>query len=157
MIAGLVSVGVAGGVAGVDETLTEVLSRHWMDQAACSEYHPDANWQPAQGEGSMTSPRTVRAIEICNGCPVRQACLLFALLIERHKDRGIWGGLSHRERVRLRVTLVTEGRLPILRCCSVCERYFPVGSPNTPRSGLCCSDACRATYRRRYTREPSPV
>jgi WhiB family transcriptional regulator, redox-sensing transcriptional regulator len=154
MIAGVPS----GGMAGVvDETLVEVLARGWMDRAACSEYHPDANWQPSQGEGSMTSKRTVRAIEICNGCAVRKACLLFALVTERHRDGGIWGGLAHRERVKLRVKLVSDGTLPILRCCSVCERYFPVGSPNTPRAGLCCSDACRAIYRRRYTREPSPV
>lgn len=37
---------------------------------------------------------------ICAGCPVREACLEFA--IASHQDDGVWGGLDENERRRLR-------------------------------------------------------
>jgi WhiB family redox-sensing transcriptional regulator len=65
----------------------------WMRQAACSGTAKELFF-PARGE-SATEPKAV-----CVGCPVRSECLEYALALgEKH---GIWGGLSERERRRLR-------------------------------------------------------
>lgn len=71
----------------------------WRAQAACRGLDP-AKWYPETGE------RNAEAKAICNGvpgvsgsCPVRAACLEFA--IAGREDFGIWGGLSERERRRL--------------------------------------------------------
>jgi WhiB family redox-sensing transcriptional regulator len=41
----------------------------------------------------------VPAKAICETCPVRLACLAFAL--ERNEKFGVWGGLTEKERARL--------------------------------------------------------
>lgn len=41
-----------------------------------------------------------RAKAVCAGCPVRAACLEFALVT--HQDYGVWGGTSESERYQLR-------------------------------------------------------
>lgn len=40
-----------------------------------------------------------RARKICATCPVREACLDYAL--EHRIDHGVWGGTSERERRRI--------------------------------------------------------
>lgn len=37
--------------------------------------------------------------KICSGCPIRKECLEWAVLHEAH---GLWGGLTPRERLKLR-------------------------------------------------------
>lgn len=65
----------------------------WMDDAACAEVDPEL-WFPEKG-GS-----TVGAKRVCAACSVAAECLAYAL---EHEERfGIWGGLSERERRRLR-------------------------------------------------------
>lgn len=65
----------------------------WQDEAICAQTDPEAFF-PEKG-GS-----TREAKKICLGCPVRQECLDYALA---HDERfGIWGGLSERERRRLK-------------------------------------------------------
>jgi WhiB family redox-sensing transcriptional regulator len=67
--------------------------RTWRDQALCAETDPDAFF-PEKG-GS-----TREAKHLCTACTVRPECLAFALA---HDERfGVWGGLSERERRRLR-------------------------------------------------------
>jgi WhiB family redox-sensing transcriptional regulator len=59
----------------------------------CEQVDPDL-WYPDKG-GSVTAAKLV-----CQGCPVRTACLEWALA---HDERfGIWGGLSEQERRRLK-------------------------------------------------------
>lgn len=67
----------------------------WMARAACRGMAArDDVFFPPRGEA--TGP----AKAICRGCPVRFDCLDYAMINgERH---GIWGGLSERERRRLR-------------------------------------------------------
>jgi WhiB family redox-sensing transcriptional regulator len=73
----------------------------WMDQAKCRGVSPDS-FYPERGE--PTAP----AKAICMGCVVRLECLELALVNgEKH---GIWGGLSERERRRIRRTRNLTGR-----------------------------------------------
>jgi WhiB family redox-sensing transcriptional regulator len=65
----------------------------WQERALCAQTDPEAFF-PEKG-GS-----TREAKKICGGCEVRAECLEYALA---HDERfGIWGGLSERERRRLR-------------------------------------------------------
>jgi WhiB family redox-sensing transcriptional regulator len=65
----------------------------WQDYALCAEVDPD-RWFPEKG-GS-----TREAKQVCRSCEVRRPCLRFAL---EHDERfGIYGGMSERERRRLK-------------------------------------------------------
>ncbi|RBY77816.1 WhiB family transcriptional regulator [Geodermatophilus sp. TF02-6] len=65
----------------------------WQERALCAETDPEAFF-PEKG-GS-----TREAKKICTGCEVRAECLEYALANDERF--GIWGGLSERERRRLR-------------------------------------------------------
>lgn len=66
----------------------------WQEHALCAQSDGDA-WFPEKG-GSVREPK-----KICRACPVRLECLDYAL---EHDERfGVWGGLSERERRRLKV------------------------------------------------------
>jgi WhiB family redox-sensing transcriptional regulator len=65
----------------------------WLDQALCAETDPEA-FYPEKG-GS-----TREAKKVCKSCDVRAECLAYAL---EHDERyGIWGGMSERERRKLK-------------------------------------------------------
>lgn len=65
----------------------------WMDFAACAQIGGD-EWFPENGtlDGD--------AIRACRRCEVRTPCLEYALAND--ESFGIWGGLTTRERSRLR-------------------------------------------------------
>lgn len=65
----------------------------WQKQANCMGVDPDLFF-PERGAS------TREAKEVCRGCVVREQCLEFAL--ENSEKFGIWGGLSERERRRIR-------------------------------------------------------
>lgn len=65
----------------------------WQERALCSQTDPEAFF-PEKG-GS-----TREAKKVCAGCEVRSECLDYAL--ENDERFGIWGGLSERERRRLK-------------------------------------------------------
>lgn len=65
----------------------------WMDEGICAQTDPDAFYPE---KGGSTAPAKL----ICMRCPVAGACLEYAQ--ENHEYYGIWGGLSARERRRLR-------------------------------------------------------
>ena len=65
----------------------------WQDYSLCAQTDPEAFF-PEKG-GS-----TREAKKVCRGCEVRAECLEYAL--ERDERFGIWGGLSERERRRLK-------------------------------------------------------
>ncbi|MFM7306572.1 MAG: WhiB family transcriptional regulator [Actinomycetota bacterium] len=67
--------------------------RAWQDQANCLGVDPDLFF-PERGAS------TREAKEVCRGCEVRVQCLEYALA--NGEKFGIWGGLSERERRRLR-------------------------------------------------------
>ena len=81
------------GIAGMLGIGLEADAQSWQEQALCAETDPEAFF-PEKG-GS-----TREAKKICTGCEVRAECLEFALANDERF--GIWGGLSERERRRLR-------------------------------------------------------
>jgi WhiB family redox-sensing transcriptional regulator len=65
----------------------------WQDFANCLGVDPDLFF-PERGAS------TREAKEVCRGCVVREQCLEYAL---RNGEKfGIWGGMSERERRRIR-------------------------------------------------------
>ncbi len=69
----------------------------WQERALCAQTDPEAFF-PEKG-GS-----TREAKKVCTGCEVRGECLDYALA---HDERfGIWGGLSERERRKLKRRVV---------------------------------------------------
>lgn len=65
----------------------------WYERALCPQTDPDAFF-PEKGGSTREAKR------ICLGCPVRDQCLKWAL--DNDERFGIWGGLSERERRRLK-------------------------------------------------------
>ncbi|MCU1595799.1 MAG: transcription factor WhiB [Frankiales bacterium] len=65
----------------------------WQDQALCAQTDPEAFF-PEKGGSTREAKR------ICVGCEVKQECLEYALM--QDERFGIWGGLSERERRRLK-------------------------------------------------------
>lgn len=72
----------------VDDTLLG-----WQERALCAQTDPEAFF-PEKG-GS-----TREAKKVCQGCEVRAECLDYALANDERF--GIWGGLSERERRKLK-------------------------------------------------------
>ena len=74
-------------------TDTESEEASWQERALCAQTDPEAFF-PEKG-GS-----TREAKKVCVGCEGRAECLEYALA---HDERfGIWGGLSERERRKLK-------------------------------------------------------
>lgn len=67
--------------------------RAWVREAACRNMNPDIFF-PDQSESAEL------AKEVCRSCPVRRPCLEYALAY--HERFGIWGGLSDRNRNRIK-------------------------------------------------------
>jgi WhiB family redox-sensing transcriptional regulator len=94
---------VLGSGEGLRDVLSELAAvggeeeQEWQEQALCAQTDPEAFF-PEKG-GS-----TREAKQICHSCDVRSECLEYAL---GHDERfGIWGGLSERERRRLKRRVV---------------------------------------------------
>lgn len=74
---------------------------HWYEKAACrytdiNVFYPEANDSPLE------------ALTLCSSCPVRTRCLAEAL---RRDDRyGIWGGLTPKQRIRIRRREIRSAR-----------------------------------------------
>ncbi len=69
------------------------LDRTWQRRANCMGVDPELFF-PERGAS------TREAKEVCRGCVVREDCLEFA--IANGEKFGIWGGMSERERRRVR-------------------------------------------------------
>nr|WP_158888704.1 WhiB family transcriptional regulator [Amycolatopsis anabasis] len=67
--------------------------QEWQERALCAQTDPEAFF-PEKGGSTREAKR------ICQGCEVKDECLEYALA---HDERfGIWGGLSERERRKLK-------------------------------------------------------
>ncbi|HUR14770.1 MAG TPA: WhiB family transcriptional regulator [Mycobacteriales bacterium] len=76
---------------GTDEADETLLS--WQDKALCAQTDPESFF-PEKGGSTREAKR------ICVSCEVKQECLEYALM--QDERFGIWGGLSERERRRLK-------------------------------------------------------
>ena len=65
----------------------------WQENALCAQTDPEAFF-PEKGGSTREAKR------ICVGCEVKAECLAYAL--SNDERFGIWGGLSERERRRLK-------------------------------------------------------
>ena len=81
-------------LAGQDSDEAELT---WQERALCAQTDPEAFF-PEEG-GS-----TREAKKVCVSCEVRAECLEYAL--ENDERFGIWGGLSERERRKLKRRVV---------------------------------------------------
>jgi WhiB family redox-sensing transcriptional regulator len=81
------------GVPGVRKEIGDGDSLSWQSDSLCAQTDPEAFF-PEKG-GS-----TRDAKKICASCEVRTQCLQYALANDERF--GIWGGLSERERRKLR-------------------------------------------------------
>lgn len=84
--------------AGVDERDDNELS--WQRLANCLGLDPDVFF-PERGAS------TREAKEVCRSCVVRAECLDFA--VANGERFGIWGGLSERERRKVRRARISQG------------------------------------------------
>ncbi|MBF5081437.1 WhiB family transcriptional regulator [Quadrisphaera sp. INWT6] len=77
-------------VLGAADAETEI---NWQEQALCAQTDPESFF-PEKGGSTREAKR------VCMSCEVRVACLEYAL--ENDERFGIWGGLSERERRRVK-------------------------------------------------------
>lgn len=77
--------------------LVEPADDLWQERALCAQTDPEAFF-PEKGGSTREAKR------ICLGCEVRDECLEYALANDERF--GIWGGLSERERRRLKRGIV---------------------------------------------------
>lgn len=69
----------------------------WQERALCAQTDPEAFF-PEKGGSTREAKR------VCTGCEVRAECLEYALANDERF--GIWGGLSERERRKLKKRVV---------------------------------------------------
>lgn len=73
--------------------MTSSYEEAWRDDASCAQVGGDG-WFPENGNVST------KITDMCHECPVREACLQYAL--DNHEVFGIWGGLNYKSRRKLR-------------------------------------------------------
>lgn len=71
----------------------------WQDRAVCAQTDPEAYF-PEKGQSTRSAKAT------CKVCEVQPQCLDYAMT--RNEPFGVWGGLSERERRKLRLTVAVE-------------------------------------------------
>ena len=83
------------GVPGVRRPVEtdEETALAWQADALCAQTDPEAFF-PEKGGSTRDAKR------VCEACPVQAECLDYAM--SKDEKFGIWGGLSERERRRLR-------------------------------------------------------
>lgn len=77
----------------MSETLTTYDPEAWRQDAACRELDTAIFFPESDADADF-------AKAVCATCPVREACLEFALITRQ--DDGVWGGLDENERRRVR-------------------------------------------------------
>ncbi len=97
--------------AGIEETvfsdmmhLIDRPQQVWQRKANCMGVDPDLFF-PERGSS------TREAKEVCRGCVVREECLEYA--VTYGEKFGIWGGLSERERRKIRRRRTLEAKTAV--------------------------------------------
>lgn len=122
-----------------------MIDKSFMARGACRGLDPEL-FHPVRGDVD-----TLKAAQaVCDGCPVREECLEYAIV--NGEEHGIWGGASEAERKRIAQRRRAAGELQKACALPGCGELF------TPRRAAAyCSDACaRAarseTHRRSHLR-----
>jgi WhiB family transcriptional regulator, redox-sensing transcriptional regulator len=68
---------------------------NWREDAACTGVNSDLFFPASEDEEASEAAKA-----ICEQCPVREACLQYALAT--NQAAGVWGGLDAGERRRMR-------------------------------------------------------
>ena len=79
----------------------------WRAAASCRNGDPEVFFPVGDSDAALDVVEQAKAV--CEACPVRAACLQFAL--ETKQVDGIWGGTTEDERRRLRRAWVAARRL----------------------------------------------
>ncbi|MGH9264658.1 MAG: WhiB family transcriptional regulator [Acidimicrobiales bacterium] len=74
-------------------TVTTYDPDDWRQDAACRDLDTGLFFPETEEEAAQ-------ALAVCAACPVREACLEFALITRQ--DDGVWGGMTETDRKRLR-------------------------------------------------------
>lgn len=80
--------------------LSQPDNKHWQEDGECNKYNPDLFYP--ERPGKKTSYDAAR--KICDGCPVKDICLDYAMEMEDNayaSRHGMFGGLTPQERQRL--------------------------------------------------------
>ncbi|GAB2719148.1 WhiB family transcriptional regulator [Kitasatospora kifunensis] len=90
--------------------LPGALEHHWSWQlrAACRDADSGLFFHPSGERGPAHDERDAQAKTVCARCPVRAACLEYAL--DARERYGVWGGLTAEERRRAVVSRRRRGR-----------------------------------------------
>ncbi|MCL4414158.1 MAG: WhiB family transcriptional regulator [Actinobacteria bacterium] len=105
----------------------KVLTRAWTAQAACTGSNTDLFF-PERGR------QAADAKAVCRTCSVADDCLTYALV--QCENSGVWGGISERERRRMRARTAIE-----CASCAIC------GAAVLPPRTVYCSDRCSGERR----------
>lgn len=91
--------------------ITNATPTDWMQDGLCAQTDP-AIFFP-EGVGNAITTQVKEAKKVCRRCPVKDACLEWAL--DTGQSAGVWGGLSEDERAPMRRDLVAS-RSGVARC-----------------------------------------
>lgn len=119
----------------------------WMVSAACRGVGGD--WWFCDETPQAASDRA-KAKRICQRCDVQAHCLQYAL---EHDERyGIWGGLTVRERdkIRRRLNMPKVVQRPQLEPCGTLAAARRHQRAGEPLDELCRQAQCRNTQHRRW-------
>lgn len=89
----IVSVPAGSKLGSIQDLVDDSATKQWQDKGLCAQTDPEAFF-PDKGGSTREAKR------ICQGCEVRSECLAYAL--DNDERFGIWGGLSERERRRIK-------------------------------------------------------
>jgi len=82
-------------LATATEFEAEDIDKAWQTSSNCLDFGPDFFFPKTDDINSEGEAK-----KVCDGCNVREDCLEFAL--KKGEEFGIWGGMSERERRRIR-------------------------------------------------------
>ena len=94
----------------------------WRATSNCSGMNNEWFFDEENDSASVTTAKAV-----CEGCPVRESCLSFALVTDERF--GVWGGTGEKERWALAAKTHGSSRLAKRGCkCSPCTDTRRIGS-----------------------------
>ena len=85
-------------MGALEPFVLNVYQPDWMVDADCQNLPTDLFF-PQPGRKGAADAKV--AVEICKACPVREACLAYAMSFPDRSLPGIWGGTTERERSRM--------------------------------------------------------